>query len=222
MNGLLIALTVVLIFGNAFFVIAEYSLVRSRRSSLQAMLDQGQRGSRVALGMLDEVGEYISTCQVGITFTSLGIGALGEPAFADLLEPVFGRFSHAAAVVISAILAYLIITSCHIVIGELVPKLYAIPHAEGVLRRVARPLRFFALVFKPFAHLLTAAAEWILRRLGVDPETISQEGGTPEELKALIAQSYTGGQLDPGEAHMLSGVFHLHEQEARQVMTPIP
>jgi CBS domain containing-hemolysin-like protein len=108
------------------------------------------------------------------------------------------------------------------VAGELVPKLYVIDKAESVARRVARPMRFFRRLFTPFIVVLTAVSDRILRALGVDPDKIAEEGGTPEELKALIAESYTGGKLDPGEAGMLTGVFHLHEQEARQVMTPTP
>jgi CBS domain containing-hemolysin-like protein len=83
-------------------------------------------------------------------------------------------------------------------------------------------MRFFRRLFTPLIVVLTAISDRILRALGVDPDRIAEEGGTPEELKALIAESYTGGKLDPGEAGMLRGVFHLHEQEARQVMTPIP
>jgi CBS domain containing-hemolysin-like protein len=120
------------------------------------------------------------------------------------------------------VVAYLLITSAHITIGELVPKLYAIQHAEGVARRVARPLQFFATMFHPFIVVLTAASNRILRLLGTDPEAADAEGGTPDEIKRIIADSYSGGQLDAGEANMLTGVFHLHEQEARQVMTPIP
>ena len=130
--------------------------------------------------------------------------------------------SHGLAVLISVLFAYLLITSAHIVAGELVPKFYVIQHAEGVARRVARPFRFFRRLFAPFIVVLTAVSDRVLRLLGVDPELSPEEGGTPEELKAIIAESYTGGHLDPGEAGMLAGVFHLHEQEARQVMTPIP
>ena len=96
-----------------------------------------------------------------------------------------------------------------------------IQHAEGCARRIARPLQFFRVLFHPFIVLLTASSNRMLRLLGTDPDA-EPEGGTPDELKRLIAQSSTGGQLDVGEANMLTGVFHLHEQEARQVMTPIP
>ena len=223
MTALLLFATALLIALNAFFVMAEYALVRSRRARLEAMKEEGLRGSELALSQIDEIGDYISAVQVGITMASIGIGALGEPVLADLLEPVFGGpLSHGVSVAISVTVAYLLITSAHIVAGELVPKLYVIDKAEGVARRLARPLNFFRRLFNPFIVVLTAVSDRILRALGVDPDKVAEEGGSPEELKALIAESFTGGKLDPGEAGMLTGVFHLHEQEARQVMTPIP
>jgi CBS domain containing-hemolysin-like protein len=223
MTALALVITGLLIGLNAFFVMAEYALVRSRRSRLEALKEEGARGAALALTQIDHIGDYISAVQVGITMTSIGIGALGEPVLADLLEPVFGGpLSHGVSVAISVTVAYLLITSAHIVAGELVPKLYVIDKAEGVARRLARPLRFFRRLFHPFIVVLTAISYRILRWLGVDPGKVAEEGGSPEELKALIAESYTGGKLDPGEAGMLTGVFHLHEQEARQVMTPIP
>jgi magnesium and cobalt exporter, CNNM family len=223
MTALLLFLTAVLIALNAFFVMAEYALVRSRRARLEALKEDGARGAELAIAQIDDIGDYISTVQVGITMASIGIGALGEPVLADLIEPLFGGpLSHGIATVIAVTVAYLLITSAHIVAGELVPKLYVIDKAEGVARRLARPLEFFRRLFTPFIVVLTAVSDRILRALGVDPDRVAEEGGTPEELKALIAESYTGGKLDPGEAGMLTGVFHLHEQEARQVMTPIP
>jgi CBS domain containing-hemolysin-like protein len=219
-----IILTAVLVLWNAFFVMAEYALVRSRRARLEAMVDEGVgvRGARLALHQLDEIGDYISACQVGITMASIGIGALGEPAFEHLFKPVFGgAIGNGAAVVVAVVIAYLLITIAQTIAGEMVPKLYVIQHAEGVARRIARPLQFFRVLFHPFIVVLSASSNWILRGLGTDPDAVP-EGGTPEELKRIIADSSTAGQLDVGEANMLTGVFHLHEQEARQVMTPIP
>jgi CBS domain containing-hemolysin-like protein len=220
MTALLLVLTALLIALNGFFVMGEYALVRSRRSRLETMREEGVRGAALALSEIDDIGDYISTVQVGITMTSIGIGALGEPVLADIFERWFGdAISHGLAIAISIAVAYVIITSAHIVAGELVPKLYAIDRAEGVARRVARPLRFFRRLFAPFIVVLTGISYRLLRWIGVDPETVAEDAATTEDLKALIAQS---GTLDPGEAGMLSGVFHLHEQEARQVMTPIP
>jgi CBS domain containing-hemolysin-like protein len=217
-----VILTGVLVLVNAFFVIAEYALVRSRRARLEAMADEGARGARLAVTQIEHIGDYISACQVGITMASIGIGALGEPAITKLLKDAFGGFlSHAVAVVISVVIAYLLITTAQSVIGEIVPKLYTIQHAEGLARRIARPLQFSRMLFTPFIVVLNWSSNSILRMLGTDPNA-EPEGGTPEELKRIIAESQTGGQLDIGEAQMLTGVFHLHEQEARQVMTPIP
>jgi CBS domain containing-hemolysin-like protein len=223
MTALLLVATALLIALNAFFVMGEYALVRSRRPRLEALREEGARGAALALEQIDDIGDYISAVQVGITATSIGIGALGEPVLAEALEPILGGpLSHGVAVALSVIIAYLIITSAHIVAGEIVPKLYAIDRAEGVARRLARPLRFFRRLFTPFIVVLTGISDRILRSIGIDPDRVTEEGSTPEDLKALITQSFTGGTLDSGEAGMLTGVFHLHEQQARQVMTPIP
>ncbi len=119
-------------------------------------------------------------------------------------------------------LAYLITTSIHITFGEQVPKIYAIQKAEPVARWVARPLLIFSKIFSPFIGILNAASNGILRLLGVRTSGQLDEGETPEELRVLIQESLTGGKLDANEAGMLTGVFHLHEQQARQVMTPAP
>ena len=220
MTALALFITAVLIALNAFFVIAEYSLVRSRRHRLEAMEDDGLRGAPLTLHMLDDLGSYISAAQVGVTMTSLGVGAIGEPALAGLLEDWFSpAISHGIAVALGVVIAYLIITSNHIVFGEIVPKLYSIPHAEGVARRISRPFEWWKRAVQPLTWVLTRVSNRILRMVGVDPERVREEEQTPEELRAIISES---GTLDPGEAGMLVGVFHLHEQEARQVMTPIP
>ncbi|HTX31084.1 MAG TPA: hemolysin family protein [Solirubrobacteraceae bacterium] len=222
MNVLFVILAGVLVLINAFFVVAEYALVRSSRARLEALAEENARGAALALSEIDEIGDYLAACQVGVTLASIGIGALGEPAIAHLLEKAFGgAVGHAAAVVISVVIAYLVLTTTQSIVGEIVPKLYTIQHAEGLARRIARPLRFFRLLFHPFILVLNSASDSILRMLGTDPDA-EPEGGTPEELKRLIAYSTRGGQLDIGEGSMLTGVFHLHEQEARNVMTPIP
>lgn len=222
MNPLLILLAVLLVLVNAFFVVAEYALVRSRRGRLEELAEGGSRGARLALGQLDQIGDYISACQVGITMASIGIGALGEPALARALRSAVGAGAgNELALVLSVLVAYLLITFFQSTVGEIVPKLYTIQHAEGLARRIAPPMQTFMVAFRPFISALNASSEWLLRLLGVDPDA-EPAHGTPEELKRLIAESQTGGQLDVGEAEMLTGVFHLHEQEARQVMTPIP
>jgi CBS domain containing-hemolysin-like protein len=221
-NGLKLIFTVVLIAINAFFVVAEYALVRSRRARLELMREEGAKGAGLALEQLSNINEYISSVQIGVTLTSIGIGALGEPALASILKSALGgALSHGVAVAISVILAFTVISFAQLLGGEMIPKFYAIGRAEAVARRVARPLRAFTVLVQPLVVALTAFANRILRLLGVDM-SLERRGGSPDELKRLIAESYAGGHLDPGEAGMLTGVFHLHEQEARQVMTPIP
>jgi CBS domain containing-hemolysin-like protein len=219
---LLILAVAVLIGVNGFFVSAEFGLVRSRRSSLQESAEDGSAGARRALRLHDDLNQYLSACQFGITLASLGIGFLGEPAIATLFEPLFGSFSHGVKVAISVAIAYVLVTAAHVVVGEQVPKIYAIIHPDRIAIAVARPLLAFNTAMKPFISLLNAVSNALLRLLRVDPNAASQEGATPEELRILIGQARAGGKLDAGEAGMLSGVFHLHEQEARQVMTPIP
>jgi CBS domain containing-hemolysin-like protein len=221
-NGLKLIFAAVLVGLNAFFVIAEYALVRSRRARLEVMREQGARGARLALAQLGSINEYISAIQIGVTMASIGIGALGEPALAHILKGALGEpLNHGVAVAVSAVVAFVIITCVQLVAGELVPKFYAIDRAETVARRVARPLQAFSVLFHPFAVVLNAVAEWVLRLFGV-PASIERRGGSTDELKLLIAESRAGGHIDSGEAGMLTGVFHLHEQDARQVMTPIP
>jgi CBS domain containing-hemolysin-like protein len=223
MTVLLLLAVVVLVLLNGFFVAAEFALVRVRRSRVEEQAEEERRGARLVLRQLNELSRYLAACQLGITFTSLGIGFLGEPAVADLFEDLLGeRVSHNVSLAISLALAYLITTSLHITIGEQVPKIFAINRAERVARFISRPLHVFTQVFSPFIHLLNGASNAILRLIGIRKTDEFDEGGSPEELKLLIAQSLTGGKLDPGEASMLTGVFHLHEQVARQVMTPAP
>ncbi|MBE2318420.1 HlyC/CorC family transporter [Solirubrobacter sp. CPCC 204708] len=223
MIALLLLAVFVLILLNAFFVAAEFALVRSRKAHLQTDADEGKRGAATAVNMMDDLSRYLSAAQVGITLTSLGLGFLGEPAIGQLIEDIVGEeVPHWLSTVISVGLAYLITTSFHITLGEQVPKIYAIQKAEVVARWCARPLLIFTRVFSPFISALNATSNGILRLVGVKTAGQLDEGESPEELRVLIQESVTGGKLDPGEAGMLTGVFHLHEQQARQVMTPAP
>jgi CBS domain containing-hemolysin-like protein len=222
MTALLLVALLLLVLVNGFFVAGEFALVRSRRARLVELSRENPRYRRV-LKQVDDLSEYLSACQFGITLASLGIGFLGEPALAELIKPVFGGLSHGLSVGLSIAIAYALATALHITTGEQVPKIYAIVNAEKVAVRVARPLDWFNTAMRPFIAALNAAANGILRRVfRIDPDAEFEEGQSPSELRFLIAQAQTGGQLDAGEAGMLQGVFHLHEQEARQVMTPIP
>jgi CBS domain containing-hemolysin-like protein len=218
---LLLVLLMLLIAINGFFVAAEFALVRSRRGKLEQLAEEGESGAEAVVKQLDKIDEALSACQIGITIASIGIGFLGEPALAVLLEPIFGGLSHGVAAALSVAIAFVIVTALHISVGEQVPKMLAIANAERVARRVSRPLDWFRVATAPVTRLLSAASNAIVRLFGVNPKDL-EEHHTSEDLKQIIDSSRMGGTLDPGEAGMLGGVFHLHEQEAREVMTPIP
>src|SRR3954463_1951417 len=184
MTPLLLLAVPALIALNAFYVAAEYSLVRSRPDRVEASVERGDKGAVSFKRAIDDIDDYIAACQVGITMTSIGLGAVGEPVIASLFEgSLGGPLAHGTAVVISAIVAYLIITSLHITYGELVPKVYTVAHAEGVGRRFARPLLFTRRLFHPFIIALTGLADLTLRPLGVDSDTVGEEETTSEDLK---------------------------------------
>ena len=221
MSALLLALLLLLVAINGFFVAAEFALVRTRRGKIEQLAKEGESGAEEVVEQLDKIDESLSACQVGITMASIGIGFLGEPALAELLEPAFGGLSHGAAVGISVAIAFAIVTALHISVGEQVPKMLAISRAERTARRVSRPLNWFRVGTAPVTRALSALSNAIVRLFGVNPKDL-EERHTSEDLKQIIDRSRLGGTLDPGEAGMLGGVFHLHEQEAREVMTPIP
>jgi CBS domain containing-hemolysin-like protein len=221
MSILLLVLLLLLIAINGFFVAAEFALVRSRRGKIEQLAQEGESGAGAVVEQLDKIDESLSACQVGITVASIGIGFLGEPSLAVLIEPIFGGLSHGVAVGLSVAIAFALVTAIHISVGEQVPKMLAIANPERIARRVSRPLNLFRVLSAPVVFALSRFSNAIIRLFGVNPTDI-EEHHTAEDLKQIIDRSKLGGTLDPGEAGMLGGVFHLHEQEAREVMTPIP
>lgn len=220
---ILLLLVVVLLFVNGFFVAAEFAIVKSRRSRMEQLSAEGDRRAVVALDQLDRVDEFVATSQVGITLASIGIGFLGEPAIADLIEPAFGGvFGETGTHVVAFIASYAVVTLLHVIIGEQAPKMIGIAAAETTLLRIARPFALFRRMFHWLIVVTNRPAQFLVKkifRLEIKPD---EEAASPEELRLIIARNAIQGQLDPGEAGMLGGVFHLHEQEAREVMTPIP
>src|SRR6478752_7546830 len=172
MSILLLAILLLLVAINGFFVAAEFALVRSRRGKIEQLAEEGESGAEAVVEQLDRIAESLSACQVGITMASIGIGFLGEPSLAKLLEPVFGGLSHGAAVGLSVVIAFALVTAIHISIGEQVPKMIAIAHAERTARRVARPLNWFRAVTAPAVFGLSGLSNAIVRLFGVDPTNI--------------------------------------------------
>lgn len=222
MTAFLLISVVVLVGVNGFFVGAEFALVRARRHRLEVLERAGALGAKLAIRQLDRIDSYLAACQLGITMASLGIGFLGEPAIASLLEDPLGNvFSHTVAVAIAIAIAYLMVTFAHITVGEQVPKIWSIVHADTAARWAAGPLQVFYVFFHPLTWVLNSASNGMLRLIGTNARAeFSETSSSGEDLRLLIAESAIGGQLERREAEMLSGVFHLNDTQARQVMTP--
>mgnify|MGYP001812177906 CR=1 FL=1 len=219
---LVAALALVLL--NGFFVAAEFALARARTTRLDEMSERGVTSAAVARDQIDHIDRYLAACQLGITLASLGLGWLGEPAFGHLLEPVFKAIGleEATAVLTAAILAFVIITVLHVVIGELAPKSIAIQRAERTAMSIARPLEWFRLLLAPLIKVLNGAGNAVVRMVGIDPASASELASTPEDIQRLIDEGEKGGNIEPDQADMVEGVFSLHDHQTREIMTPRP
>ena len=215
---------VVLLFLNGYFVAVEFALVRSRRTRLEAMSRAGDRMARIALRAIGSIGRMLSASQLGITLSSLGLGALTE----ETLSEVFEGWLHTLPFVVQAglrvsvgsILAVLFVTYFHVVFGELAPRSVALTHPEKVARVLAPPLFVFEWVMRPFTSLLNRSAELVLRAFGQKPMEVEEALHSPEELRILVEQSQEGGMIEKTDATLIEGVFEFSEKNAREVMTP--
>jgi CBS domain containing-hemolysin-like protein len=205
----------VLILMNAFFVAAEYGLVTARRTRIVELQHQGDRRARDVLRITSDPPRFIAAMQLGVTLTSLGIGALGEVALSRL-------FDKAISTVLAVIFAYLILTFLHVVIGELVPKGIALGHSEGTALFVSAPVRFFFIVMRPVVWFLEAATEIVLKWLGLKPPGADDDVLSEAELRMLVSQSTRGGEIEQQEQEMLYKVFDFADKEAKDVMVPRP
>jgi putative hemolysin len=205
----------VLIVLNAFFVAAEYGLVTARRTRIVELQHQGNRRARDVLRITSDPPRFIATMQLGVTLTSLGIGALGEQALAD-------AFGDVVATVLAVLLAYLILTFLHVVIGELVPKGIALGHPEGTALAVAVPVRTFFLAFRPLIWFLEGATEVVLKWLGLQPPGAEDAVLSEAELRMLVSQSTQHGEIEQQEQEMLYKVFDFADKEVSNVMVPRP
>jgi putative hemolysin len=205
----------VLILLNAFFVAAEYGLVTARRTRIIELHHQGNRRARDVLRITSDPPHFIAAMQLGVTLTSLGIGALGEHALAKAFDPWL-------ASALAVALAYLILTFLHVVIGELVPKGVALGHSEGTALAVSAPVRAFFTLFKPFIWVLEWATELVLHWLGLKPPGAEDEVLSEAELRMVVSQSTRGGEIEQQEQEMLYKVFDFADKEAADVMVSRP
>ncbi len=204
-----------LILLNAYFVAAEYGLVTVRRTRMHELAQEGSRTARQVLQITSEPPQFIAAMQLGVTITSLAIGALGEPLFAQLFDPLMATF-------LAVILALLIITFLHVVLGELVPKGIALGYGERVALAVATPVRIFFWVFRPLIWLLRRSAELVLQLLGLQAPGSEGAVHSEAELRMLLSASTEHGEIEAGEQEMLYKVFDFADKEVADVMVPRP
>jgi magnesium and cobalt exporter, CNNM family len=200
---------------NAFFVAAEYALVTARRTRITELRDQGNRRARAVLRITANPPRFIAAMQLGVTITSLGIGALGEPVLAHLFDPI-------PATIIAFAIAFLLITYLHVVVGELVPKGIALGHAETTALFVSSPVRGFFVAFKPLIWILEKSSDGALRVLGLEPPGEERGVLSEAELKMVLSRSTEHGELEQQEQEMLYKVFDFADKEVANVMVPRP
>ena len=206
---------------NAFFVAAEFSLVRVRKSQVEILVDEGRKGAKYAKLVADNVNAYLSACQLGITLASLALGWLGEPAVSKLFEPLFTALNvpEAAMHGISVAIGFIIITALHIVVGELIPKSLAIFSTERYALFTAAPLVWFYRITYPVMWLFNSITNGVMRLLGHDVAN-EHEVYTGEEIKLLIDESTESGLIDPEQNEYVDNIFDLGDKDAEAIMTP--
>jgi CBS domain containing-hemolysin-like protein len=205
----------VLILLNAFFVAAEYGLVTARRTRMIELHHQGNKRARAVLRITSDPPQFIAAMQLGVTLTSLGIGALGEQALSK-------KFEDWMATILAVLLAYLILTFVHVVIGELVPKGVALGHAEGTALWVSGPVRAFFTVFAPFVWALRRASDFVLHLLGLESPGAEREPLSEAELRMLLSRSSEEGEIEHEEQQMIDKVFVFGDKDVADVMVPRP
>jgi putative hemolysin len=226
MTGLGLLAIFVLVLANGFFVAAEFAIVAVRRSRLDQLLAEGRRGAVAASEVVQHLDAYIAACQLGITLASLGLGWVGEPALAGLIQSALARVtenpSPTAAHGISTAIAFSIITALHIVAGELAPKGIALQKPEETALVVARPLRLFYAVFRWPTTFLNAIGNGFLRLIGFQPASGHEMVHSVEELRFLVSASQKAGRVEESEARIASRAFEFADLTAGEVMTPRP
>ena len=221
--ALKILVVFLLVFGNAFFVAAEFSIVKMRSSRLDVLIAEGNRRASYAKKLADRLDVALSVTQLGITIVSLGLGWLGEPVVASLLHPAFSWFGvpESAVETVSFAIAFFLITSLHIVGGELIPKNVAIRKVESVALTVALPLLVFQRIMYPFVWLLNHVANWAEERMGFSVVTKEEDvAHTEEEIRVLMEESHRQGFIDKTELEFVDNVFDFADLSVREIMIP--
>ncbi len=214
----------VLVLLNGFFVAAEFALVKVRGSQLEALQSDGNRRAAVARQVISNLDAYLSACQLGITLASLGLGWIGEPFLARMLQPLFALASIQSETVIRATsfaLAFSVITFLHIVLGEQAPKILAIRKALATSIVISPPLRLFYFLFRPAIWFLNASSNWVLKHIfRIDPIAEGEVSHSEEELRLILDQSEKSDEVSSLGRDLLVNALDLRRRVVRDIMTP--
>ena len=216
-------LVILIIFANAFFVAAEFAIVKVRSTQIQPLADSKNQRAKIAMKILANQDAYLSASQVGITMTSLGLGWVGEPVTAKLLSPVFywiGMTNEQTIHTLSVIVGFIFLTFLHISLGEQAPKMLAIKSPKSVSLIVAIPLNLFYVSFKPIVWLLNHAANMILRVIGIQQVPDNERINSEEELRLLISEGRKSGAIDQTEHQLIEKIFEFNDKQATEIMVP--
>jgi CBS domain containing-hemolysin-like protein len=221
MDWLNIALALVLVGANGFFVATEFAVARLRPGQVEKWVSDGRPGAKSVQHAIEHIDSYLAACQLGITISSLGLGALGEPAFHHILEPVFGEGATVVGVGVASAIAFAIITLLHVVVGELAPKSLAISRTQPIALFVAPVMRVFYLCAKPVVDLFNGMGNLLLKPFGIPP---AREAGhapvSEDELRSLLRESAAGGEIEEEEQRFTENVLTFGDRRVREVMMP--
>ena len=218
-NLILVAILIAL---TAFFVAAEFAIVKVRKTRIEQLIEAGNKKAIAAKRVVSHLDEYLSACQLGITVTALGLGWLGEPTVEHLLRPLFLQLelSDAVAKTLSFTIAFASITFLHVVLGELAPKTIAIQKAETVTLLFAKPLIWFYKIMYPFIWALNGSAQLFIRLFGLKPANEHEVAHSEEELRFILSESYESGNINQSEYKYVNKIFEFDERIAKEIMTP--
>ena len=219
--GISLLLVVFFLAMNAFFVIGEFAMVRVRPSQIEMALQEGKPGAKAAKTVTENVNAYLATCQLGITLASLALGWLGEPAFSALVRPALAPLglSDAAISSIAVAIGYILMTSLHVVVGEQIPKSFAIFSTERWALRTSGVLVVFYRITYPIMWVFNTLTIGAVRLAGHDPAK-DREVYTDEEIKLLIDESTESGLIDPAQNEYVDNIFDIGDKDAEAIMTP--
>ncbi len=222
METINVILVILLILLTAFFVASEYSIIRVRVSRINQLAEEGNKNARAVQSIISKLDEFLSACQLGTTLTSLALGWLGESTIEELLHPLFVllHIPEAITSILSFILAFLLLTYFEVVIGELVPKSFAIQVAEPMALFFARPMIVFYRITYPFNWVLSRSSRLITGLFGVKPISEHEAAQSEAELRFALSEGYKSGSITPTEYRYLNNVFDFDELVGSEIMVP--